>query len=152
MSRTLCNRQVILDNQAAFLAATNGWATGTTGVDIALFSNDYVPAGDDTPGNFDAVTVAGAAVKTAVITAAVTLFPDGTIAIVVGTLEDFKPTVEPDPAVTAYGYFVVGNDNGKLLAARRFDDPIQLHDGESVLVNVIVPAPLVWQFNDPALP
>ncbi len=152
MSRSLSTKAAVKEMLAAWLADVNGWATGTTGVDIALFTNDYVPAGDDTLSNFTACTVSGASALVSVMSSAVMVFPDGTPAIAAVALAAFTPAVEPDPPVTAFGYFVKGHSNSKLLAARRFDDAIPLHSGESIVIDVITPGPIVFTFNDPALP
>lgn len=152
MSRSLTTKAATKKIMEAWLASANGWATGTVGVDVALFTNDYVPAADDVAGDFTACTISGAAAQVSVASGAVLIYPDGTCAITIPDLDAFTPSVEPDPATVAYGYFVKGHTNGLLLSARRFDDPIQLHDGESIIIDVISPAPLVWQFADPALP
>jgi hypothetical protein len=152
MSRSLSTKDAVKGLMRAWLESDDAWSNGTAGVSVALFSNDYVPAADDVKANFTAVTTTGAAAKTAVKPSDIVVFPDGTITITLAELTPFTPTVEPDPAVTAYGYFIFGTVNNNLLAARRFDDPIQLHDGVSIIIDAITPAPIVWQFNDPSLP
>jgi len=152
MSQTLSNNRQRLEIMKAWLAAANGWATGTIGVDIALFTNNYVPAPDDTASSYVAASITGASAVQSVTSSAVLVFADGTVAITNYDVPPFTPLAEPDPPVTAYGYFVKGHSNGLLLAARRFDDAVPLHDGESIILDVFAPAPLVWQFPDPTLP
>lgn len=150
MSRSITTKETVKAMMGAVLASDDLWSNATAGVSIALFTNDYVPAGDDVKADFTACTETGAAAKTAVKPTAVTVFPDGTIAIAATALTPFTPTSEPDPPLTAYGYFVFGTVNNVLLAARRFDDPVQLHEGESIVIDCITPAPILWQFPDPA--
>lgn len=152
MSRSLTTKAAVRGIMRAWLESDDGWSSATNGVSIALFSNDYVPAADDVKSDFTAVTVTGAEAQTAIKPTDIVVFPDGTITITLAELAPFTPSVEPDPAVTAYGYFIFGTVSNTLLAARRFDDPVQLHDGESIIIDAITPAPLVWQFQDPALP
>lgn len=152
MSKSLIGKTACKAMLADWLVALGGWDNGTAGVSLVLFSNDYVPAGDDTASSFTAITTAGAAAKTAIKPAAVTVFPDGTIGIHASPATDFKPTVEPDPAITAYGWFIKGTGTGTLLAAKRFDDPIQLHDGETILFDAIVVSPNLISEPDPVLP
>jgi len=152
MSKSLINKVACKAMLTDWLVAAGGWDNGTAGVSLVLFTNDYVPAGDDTAASFTACTIAGAAAKTAIKPAAVTTFPDGSIGIHAQPATDFLPTVEPDPAVTVYGWFIKGTGSGTLLAAKRFDDPVQLHNGETVLFDAIVVSPNLISEPDPVLP
>lgn len=132
--------------------AADGWQGAGEGVSIRLYSNDKVPSSSDVIGDYTAVTVAGATGATGVTITGTTTFPDGTIALAPEASATFSPDDEPDPALTAYGWFICDNDNTRLIAACRFDNPVQLHQGIAIVVFPIVPAPAVWQFTPPDLP
>jgi len=138
-------------NLSAWAAAAAGWANAGSGVDIALYSNDHVPAPGDTAATYTPVTLTGAsAVPTA--TANVYSFSDGTQAIALASLATYTPLAEPGSPLTAYGWFAKNHATGALVAAARFTDPIQLHLGVTVAFELQVAGPGNWKFPNPVTP
>jgi hypothetical protein len=138
-------------NLSAWAAAAAGWANGGSGVDVALYTNDKVPSPTDQASDYTPCTITGAAALPTLV-ADVFAFSDGTEAISLPTLASYTPLIEPDPAVTAYGWYAKNHGTGKLVAAGRFTDPILLHNGVTVAFVVAVSGPLNWQFPNPTEP
>lgn len=136
---------------ASWVAAETGWDNAGDGVDVALYVNDHVPMPSDTIANYTACTVSGA-VALPTLAADVYSFSDGSQGIALPTLASYTPTVEPDPAVTAYGWVAKNHGSGALVAAGRFTDPIVLHNGVTVAFEVVVSGPLNWTFPNPVSP
>jgi len=135
----------------SWVAAADGWDNSGDGVDVALYSNDKVPAPGDAVGNYVPVTLTGA-VALPTLAADVYSFSDGSQAIALPTLATYTPLAEPGSPLTAYGWFAKNHGSGALVAAARFTDPIQLHLGVTVAFEVQVAAPLNWQFPNPTAP
>ena len=136
---------------AAWLLDSHAWDTGGAGIDLALYTNDKIPSPSDTITDYTACTFTGAAAKPTLVADQYS-FTDGVQAIALPSLAAFTPLAEPDPPLMAYGWFAKNHANGVLVAAARFTDPILLHDGVTIAFQVIVSAPLNWQFPNPVLP
>ena len=138
-------------NLSAWAADSTGWDSGGTGVDVAMFVNDHVPSPSDAATNYTPCTFTGAAAKPTLVADTFSL-SDGTPAVAIPTLLSYTPLAEPDPALIVYGWFAKNHDTSALVAAGRFTDPIQLHNGVTIAFQVIVAGPLNWKFSNPTPP
>jgi len=98
-----------------------------------VFSNLITPARTTVLDDLTPVTVAGLAVKTAVVMGPPYEEGDGTVKIS-GAITPFVATTVTGLPLTLYGYYVLDTDGGELLGCALFDTPVictQIGDGVS---------------------
>lgn len=135
----------------AWAAKVTGWDNAGTGIDLALYTNDHVPAPGDDISTYTLCTLTGASAKPTLV-ANVYSLSDGSVAVSLPTLASYTPLAEPGSPLTAYGWVAKNHAGGTLVAAARFDNPVQLHNGITVVFDVFCSAPLNWKFPNPVTP